>query len=50
MEKLVQEAQALFNVHLTGRQVTALIKYEKELGKWNKDLDVLKNAEKWVHA
>jgi hypothetical protein len=31
MEKLVQDAQAWFNVHLTGRQVTSLIKYEKVL-------------------
>ena len=35
MEKLVQEAKGLFNVHLTGRQVTALITYEKELLEWN---------------
>jgi len=40
MEKLVQEAQALFNVHLTGRQVTALIKYEKELLEWNQKFNL----------
>ena len=31
MEKLAQAAQTLFNVHLTGRQVMALITYEREL-------------------
>jgi 16S rRNA (guanine527-N7)-methyltransferase len=35
MDKLVYEAQTLFNVHLTGRQVMALITYEKELLEWN---------------
>src|SRR5215211_2977637 len=31
MEKLARDAQALFNVHITGRQVMALVTYEKEL-------------------
>jgi len=35
MEKLVREAQELFHVHLTGRQVMSLITYEKELLEWN---------------
>jgi 16S rRNA (guanine527-N7)-methyltransferase len=40
MEKLVQEAQTLFNVHLAGRQVTALVKYEKELLEWNQKFNL----------
>jgi len=40
MEKLVREAQALFNVHLTGRQVTSLIAYEKELLEWNQKFNL----------
>ena len=35
MEKLVQNAQELFHVHLTGRQVMALLTYERELIDWN---------------
>ena len=35
MEKLVQEASALFHVHLTGRQVSSFVTYEKELLGWN---------------
>ena len=35
MEKLVQDAQALFNVKITGRQVMSFITYEKELIEWN---------------
>ena len=40
MEKLVQEAQALFNVHITARQVTLLISYEKELLEWNQKFNL----------
>jgi len=40
MEKLIQEAQALFNVHLTGRQVMALVTYEKELLEWNQKFNL----------
>jgi 16S rRNA (guanine527-N7)-methyltransferase len=40
MEKLVQEAQALFNVHLTGRQVIALTTYERELIEWNQKFNL----------
>lgn len=35
MEKLIQDARILFNVHLIGRQVLALGAYEKELMTWN---------------
>jgi len=40
MEKLVQEAQSLINVHLTGRQVMALVTYEKELLEWNQKFNL----------
>lgn len=40
MEKLVREAQELFNVHITGRQVRALITYEKELLEWNQKFNL----------
>jgi 16S rRNA (guanine527-N7)-methyltransferase len=47
MEKLAQEAKTLFNIHLTGRQVTELIKYEKELLEWNQkfNLTAIRDAE-----
>ncbi|HSJ88847.1 MAG TPA: 16S rRNA (guanine(527)-N(7))-methyltransferase RsmG [Anaerolineales bacterium] len=35
MEKLVQDASTLFNVHMSGRQVAAFATYEKELLDWN---------------
>lgn len=40
MEKLVREAQELFNVHITGRQVMSLITYEKELLEWNQKFNL----------
>jgi 16S rRNA (guanine527-N7)-methyltransferase len=40
METLVREAQALFNIQLTGRQVTALSSYEKELLEWNRKFNL----------
>ena len=40
MEKLVRSAQALFNVQITGRQVTSLITYEKELIEWNQKFNL----------
>jgi 16S rRNA (guanine527-N7)-methyltransferase len=40
MEKLVQDAQTLFNVHITGRQVMSLIAYEKELIEWNQKFNL----------
>jgi 16S rRNA (guanine527-N7)-methyltransferase len=35
MDKLVRNAQELFHVHLMGRQVMALLTYERELLDWN---------------
>jgi len=40
MEKLVQDAQTFFNVHITGRQVMSLISYEKELLEWNQKFNL----------
>ncbi len=40
MDKLARDAQALFNVHITGRQVMALIMYEKELIEWNQKFNL----------
>jgi 16S rRNA (guanine527-N7)-methyltransferase len=47
MDKLARDAQALFNVHITGRQVMALITYEKELIDWNQkfNLTAIRDAE-----
>ena len=47
MEKLVQSAQELFHVHLTGRQVMALFTYERELLDWNQkfNLTAIRDAE-----
>jgi 16S rRNA (guanine527-N7)-methyltransferase len=47
MEKLVHEAQQLFGIHLTGRQVVALITFERELIKWNEkfNLTAIRDAE-----
>jgi 16S rRNA (guanine527-N7)-methyltransferase len=40
MDKLVQDAQTLFNVHLTGRQIIALTTYERELIEWNQKFNL----------
>lgn len=40
MEKLVQDASALFNVHITGRQVISFLTYEKELLEWNRKFNL----------
>ena len=40
MEKLINEAQELFHVHVTGRQVMSLITYEKELMEWNQKFNL----------
>ena len=40
MEQLVQDALALFNVHITGRQVVAFHTYEKELLEWNRKFNL----------
>ena len=47
MEKLVHAAQQLFGVHLTGRQVVALITFEHELLTWNEkfNLTAIRDAE-----
>mgnify|MGYP001562116995 CR=1 FL=1 len=47
MEKLVREAQTLFGVHLTSRQVIALAAYERELLDWNQkfNLTAIRDAE-----
>lgn len=40
MDKLAHDTQALFNIHMTGRQVMALITYEKELIEWNQKFNL----------
>jgi 16S rRNA (guanine527-N7)-methyltransferase len=47
METLARDAQALFNVHLSGRQLAALTTYEKELLEWNQkfNLTAIRDAE-----
>lgn len=47
MEKLIHEAQQLFGIHLTGRQVVALMTYERELLAWNEkfNLTAIRDAE-----
>jgi len=40
MEKLVQEARQLFGIHLTGRQVVALMTFERELLSWNEKFNL----------
>ncbi|MEZ0397067.1 MAG: 16S rRNA (guanine(527)-N(7))-methyltransferase RsmG [Anaerolineales bacterium] len=47
MEKLIRAAQELFGVHLTGRQVVALMTFERELLAWNErvNLTALRDAE-----
>jgi 16S rRNA (guanine527-N7)-methyltransferase len=47
METLARDAQALFNIYLSGRQVAALSTYEKELLEWNQkfNLTAIRDAE-----
>jgi len=40
MDKLAREAHKLFDIHLTGRQVVALMSYERELLDWNQKLNL----------
>jgi 16S rRNA (guanine527-N7)-methyltransferase len=40
MEKLVRDAQLLFNISLTQRQVTGLLTYERELMEWNRKFNL----------
>ena len=47
MDKLAQRAQELFHIHLTSRQLTSLVTYERELLDWNQkfNLTALRDAE-----
>ena len=40
MEKLVHNAQELFHIHVTSRQMMSLITYEKELLEWNQKFNL----------
>ena len=40
MKKLIYDAQALFNIHLTEQQITALMRYETELLEWNQKFNL----------
>jgi 16S rRNA (guanine527-N7)-methyltransferase len=40
METFARDAQTLFNIHLSGRQITALTTYEKELLEWNQKFNL----------
>ena len=40
METLARDAQTLFNIQLSGRQLTALSIYEKELLEWNQKFNL----------
>src|SRR5262245_42094276 len=40
MEKLVREAQELFNVRISGSQLVALMTYENELLEWNQKFNL----------
>ncbi|MBK6792460.1 MAG: 16S rRNA (guanine(527)-N(7))-methyltransferase RsmG [Anaerolineales bacterium] len=40
MDSLIQDSKTLFNVHLTARQVVALVNYEKELMEWNQKFNL----------
>ena len=40
MEELVQAAQQLFGIHLTGHQVAALLTFENELLAWNQKFNL----------
>jgi len=40
MKKLVRNAQELFHINITGRQVMSLITYEKELLEWNQKFNL----------
>ena len=47
MDQLVSEAHRLFGIHLTGRQMVALMTYERELLAWNEkfNLSAIRDAE-----
>jgi 16S rRNA (guanine527-N7)-methyltransferase len=47
MDQLVSEARRLFGIHLTGRQMVALMTYERDLLAWNEkfNLSAIRDAE-----
>jgi len=47
MDKLARNAQELFHIQLTGRQIMALVTYERELLDWNQkfNLTAIRDAE-----
>lgn len=47
MEKLVQDAQSLFNLHISGKQMMCFATFEKELLEWNQkfNLTAIRDAE-----
>lgn len=40
MEKLIQDAQSLFNLHISGRQVMCFTTFERELLEWNQKFNL----------
>jgi 16S rRNA (guanine527-N7)-methyltransferase len=40
MKKLIEDAQSLFDLHLTQQQITALLRYETELIEWNQKFNL----------
>ena len=40
MESLARDAQSLFNIHMTPRQITALVTFERELMDWNQKFNL----------
>ncbi|MBE7433753.1 MAG: 16S rRNA (guanine(527)-N(7))-methyltransferase RsmG [Anaerolineales bacterium] len=40
MDSLIHDAKTIFNVHLTTRQVAALVNYERELIEWNRKFNL----------
>ncbi len=40
MDSLIRDAQSLFNVNFTARQITALTNYERELLEWNQKFNL----------
>jgi 16S rRNA (guanine527-N7)-methyltransferase len=40
MEELAQQAESLFNIHLTASQVAAFVAYERELLEWNQKFNL----------
>ncbi|GJQ35277.1 MAG: 16S rRNA (guanine(527)-N(7))-methyltransferase RsmG [Anaerolineales bacterium] len=40
MDSLIHDAKTIFNLHLTTRQVAALVNYERELIEWNRKFNL----------